>query len=124
MRKLILLAFLLSGFAFGQCPRSAPSVSVSISSATDTTIVSGTPGKKIYVWQFALENNSAADVTVVWKDGTTAKNGAGNLLKSGGGAWTRVCGGMAFIYASPGADLVITTSGTGTLDGKIDYTVE
>lgn len=109
----------------GNCPKNAPAFSVNITSATTTLIVAGQPGKKVYVWQFFLENNHAStDVTVTWKDGSTALNGAGNLLKAGGGSWVHMCSGTVAFSTSNGGDLNLTTSAAGTISGQIQYTVE
>lgn len=106
------------------CPRAVPPTQVSISSATTTLISSGQPGKRIYIWQFAIENNHATtDVTVTLKDGTTALNGAGNLLKAGGGSYVHDCSGTA-IPLTVGNDLNLTTSAAGTISGFIQYTIE
>jgi hypothetical protein len=108
----------------GGCPRAIAPTQVSISSATTTLIVAGQPGKHIYIWQFALENNHAStDVTVTLKDGTTALNGAGNLLKAGGGAYVHDCGGTA-IPLTLGNDLNLTTSAAGTISGFIQVSIE
>lgn len=136
MKRLLLICLLIAALttcsvepALAQggnnCPKNAPAFSVNITSATTTLIVAGQPGKKVYVWQFFLENNHAStDVTVTWKDGTTALNGAGNLLKAGGGSWVHMCSNTAAFATSNGGDLNLTTSAAGTISGQIQYTVE
>lgn len=123
MKKLLLLCLLLSAGAFAQsgCPRSAPSYSVNISSATTTEIVAAQPGKKIYVIAFVLEDNHATtDVTVTLKSGTTALNGAGQLIKAAGGSWSHDCSKPAFVTAA-GSAFNLTTDAAGTLSGIIWY---
>jgi len=125
MTRLLLLILALSMFGMAECPRTAPVYSVNITSATTTAIVSGQPGKKILVWEIVLENNHAStDVTVTFKDGSTAINGAGQLLKAGGGSWVRGCDGGSAFYTANGNDLNLTTSAAGTISGYIKYTIE
>lgn len=127
MKKFLFLLLLCSSLAWGQagCRKTAPAYSVNISGATTTTIVTGEPGKKIYVWQFSLENNHATtDVTVTWESNSTALNGAGNLLKANGGSWVQPCSGMAKYVTNTGESLNFVTSAAGTISGDIQYSVE
>ncbi len=125
MKKLLLLLLLCSLPAFAQCKKSAPSVSVNITTATTTLIVAGQPGKHIYVWQFVLENNHAStDDTVTFKTSSTSLHGAGQLLKAGGGAWVQNCTNLAPFVTNLGDDLNLTTSAAGTISGYIQFTVE
>ncbi len=121
----LILVLLLLGMAFAECRTSVQNVGLNITTATDTTVIAGQPGKKIYVWQFAMENNHAStDVTVTVKDGSAALNGGGNVLKAGGGAWMGHCSGTAYFATQPGNSLVITTSAAGTISGSVQYSYE
>lgn len=127
MKKLLLILLLCSLPAFAQsgCKKSSPSYSANITTATTTEIVAAQPGKRIYVWQFALENNHAStDDTVTFKSASTSLHGAGQLLKAGGGAWVQACSELAPFVTVAGEALNLTTSAAGTISGYIQYTVE
>lgn len=134
MKKFLLFCVLIASINAGTtplyagadaCPLNPTPISVNITTATTTLLLAGTPAKKIYVWQFVLENNHATvDTLVTIKDGTTALNGGGQLLKAAGGAWTQPCSGTAFFITSTGADLNLTTSAAGTISGQIQVTIQ
>lgn len=106
--------------------RVTPVSVVSISSATDTTLVAAQPGFKVRVWQFVLQNTHATtDVTVTFKSnaGGTAISGA-HLLKAAGGSFALPYSEMAYYTSASGEALTITTSAAGVVAGTVNYSVE
>jgi hypothetical protein len=86
---------------------------VSISTATDTTVVSGVEGKRIVVVNMVLY--IASGQTVVWKSDSTALSGPIGASYTAGDAYD------GLIETLLGGDLVITTTAAAVVAGHITY---
>ena len=96
---------------------------VNCTAAGDTTIITGTVGKKIRVYFYNILSSAA--VAVTFKSGSTAITGPmtmsiGSAISMGGG--DSVPAGLLSVFETqPGESLVLNLSGIATVGGHITY---
>lgn len=105
--------------------RTVQKVSISEVTVGDRLIVAAQgAGKKIRILYLSLQNTGAADNTLIFKDGATAINGAGFLLKAGGGSYTFDSAGLADLPLAANAAFNINLSAASQISGFALYIVE